>query len=46
MDQSIRLEKEQKFANLQDAEIMNISLDSSTQNSRSESEGAKIDTGK
>ena len=40
VNQAIRLEKEQKFANLQDAEIMNISPDSSPQNSRSESKGA------
>ena len=43
MDQAIKLEKEQKFANLQEAEIMNISPDSSPQNSGSESEEAEID---
>ena len=44
MDQAIGLEKEQKFANLQDTEIMNISPDSSPQNSGSELEGAEIDS--
>ena len=38
MNQAVKLEWEQKFANLQDAEIMNISPQSSTQNSESESD--------
>ena len=42
MDQAQRLEKEQNFAYIHEAEIMNISPDSSPQNSSSESEGADI----
>ena len=43
MDQAVKLEPEQKFANIQDAEIMNISPDKLLQNSGFESEGAEID---
>ena len=38
MNQAVKLEQEQKFANLQDAKIMNISPDNSPQNSESESD--------
>ena len=41
MNQAVKLEWEQKFGNLQDAEIMNIPPESSPQNS--ESDGAEID---
>ena len=43
MNQAVKLEQKQKFANLQDAEIMNISPENSPQNSKSESDGAEID---
>lgn len=43
MNQAQKLEKEQKFTNLQDTEITNISQESSPENSGSESEGAEID---
>ena len=42
MNQTMKIEKEQKFVKLQDAEIMNISPDNSPQNSDSESDGAEI----
>ena len=44
MDQAQKLEKEQKFINIQDAVIKNISPDSSPLNSGSESDGVEIDT--
>ena len=44
MNQAVNLEQEQKFTNLQDAEIMNISLENSPQNSESESDGAEINS--
>ena len=43
MTQAVKLEWEQKFTNLQDTEIMNISPDNSPQNSKSECNGAEID---
>ena len=44
MNQVVNLECEQKCANLQDADIMNISPESLPQNSESESDGVEIDT--
>ena len=42
VNQTVKLEWEQTFANLQDAEIMNISPGNSPQNSKSESDRAEI----
>ena len=43
MNQAVKLEWKQKFTNIQDTKIMDISPESSPQNSESESDGAEID---